>query len=584
MTNAHGRGRRRRGAAALAAVALLAAACSGGSGTTGSGAYGSVPPPTGTPKDGGTVSVALSPGISPNYIYPNEPSAENGSVIAHGLMWKSLYTPSAVASAQVDVAQSLAKLPTFSPDRKTVTVQLNDYTWSTGGAVTGADVVFTLDLLKAGLAESAANWSFYTPGQFPDGITARATGPKTVVFTLTKAYNPSYFVSMLQLLYVMPSQAWNIARTGGPHLDFTQPKNAKAIYDYLTNASKAQSAFTSNPLWQVVDGPYRLKSFDPATGSFSLTPNTAYSGPVKSRLGEVDFKTFTSTAAVFNQYKAGTLDVGTLDSGYVSQVGALKAQGYNVYGAPAPARFDSLVLNFGDTTNHVDKVIAQLYVRQALQHLIDQPGYVRSRGVYDGAGATNYTTGGANSPYPPAFGSNAPYPYSLPAATALLTDHGWKVVPGGTTTCIRPGTATNECGAGIPAGQTLSFNLVSGNSPAYIGSRDIAFASAAKQIGITITTTTKSLDYMYANLGNPFAPAHKNDWAMQDSGALYQAVGYPSSNTVFNTSGSFNLGSYSDPEADARISASTFSADPKALSAEETYLGQNLPVLFLPVP
>ncbi|MER7504224.1 ABC transporter substrate-binding protein [Nonomuraea pusilla] len=572
--------------AALAAIAVLATACTGGGGSTKdvAGSYATPPKQTGTPKDGGTATVALTPGLSPNYIYPYPPASANGTVIARGLMWRSLYRPSGAGDQITDAELSLAEQPTYSADRKTVTIKMRDYSWSDGTPVTADDVVFSFALLKAALAESPANWSFYTPGQFPDGVSAEATAPDTLTLRLETAYNPSYLLSMLTLLYVMPSKEWNIAQAGGPHLDYTQPKNAKAIYKYLTKESESQSTFASNPLWQVVNGPYRLKSFDPTTGSFSLVPNKAYKGPGDSRLDQIDFKAFTSAAAVLNQFKAGNLTVGTLDSSFITQIGALKAKGYNVYGAPAPARFDSLTINFKNTTGNFDKIIAQAYVRQALQRLIDQQGYIASRGIYNGAGSPNYSTAGAGSPYPPAFGDKAPYPYDPAAAEKLLTDNGWKVVPNGSTTCERPGTGPGECGAGIPRGQTISFTLASANTPAYVGARDVAFASAAKKLGIDVKIVTKALNYMYANYGNTFAPATKNEWAMQDFGPLYLAAGYPSSNTVFNTEGSFNLGSYHNPEVDKSIDASTFGADAKALSTEVTRLAEDLPVLFLPTP
>ncbi|GAB3857882.1 hypothetical protein GCM10028801_16990 [Nocardioides maradonensis] len=570
------------GAVALVTLGALAA-CSGG-GSTSTAGFRTLPSQVGNPRSGGSITIALTPGLNPNYIYPYPPASESGTVIARGQLWRPLYRPAGYGPKEVEPALSLAELPTYSPDRRTVTIRLKDYRWSNGKPVVAGDVVFSLALLKAALAESPANWSFYTPGQFPDGVTAVATNPRTLTLHLTRAYNPSYLLSVLELLYVMPSADWSIASTGGPHLDYTRPANAKAIYDYLTQQAESQATYATNPLWKVVNGPFQLQSFDPTTGSYSLVPNRSYSGPGDNRLDKVTFKAFTSDAAVLNQYKAGTLDVGTLDSTFVSQIGDLEAKGYHVFGAPAPARFDPLTINFENTVDNFDKLVAQPYLRQALQHLIDQPGYIRSRGVYNGAGSTNYTTAGADSPYPPAYGDSAPYPFDPTAATTLLTDHGWHVVPDGTTTCERPGTGPTQCGAGIPAGQTISFNLASANTPAYVGARDIAFASQAKKLGIKVTVFTKSLNYMYANYGNPYAPARKNDWAMQDYGPIYQAAGYPTSNTVFNTTGSFNLGSYSNPEADRLINASTFGADPKALSDEITFLGKDLPVLFLPTP
>jgi peptide/nickel transport system substrate-binding protein len=570
------------GAALLVALALVAGACSAGSDST-KRDFQDLPTETGHARDGGKVVVAQTPGLTPSTIFPYAPPAQ-GTTIAPGVMWRALYHPSGDPKQEVDVANSLADLPTFSADRRTATIRLHDYSWADGKPVVASDVVFTLDLLKGALAKSPANWGFYTPGQFPDGVTAEATDAKTVVLHLKTAYNTSYLVAILTELFVLPSHAWNIASPGGPHLDYTQPANAQAIYAYLSKQSSDQASFSTNPLWKVIDGPYQLKSFDPVTGSFVLTVNKAYSGPTTPRLTEVDFKAFTSTAAIFNQYKAGTVTVGRLDSTYISQIGSLESKGYQVYGAPSPGRSDPMLINFANTTNNFDKVIAQEYVREALQRVIDQPGYIKSRGIYDGAAVQNYSPVGQGTAYPPSFGSTAPYPYDPVAAKKLLADHGWKVVPNGSTTCQAPGTGPNQCGAGIPRGQTISFTVVSANTPAYVGARDVAFQSAAKQLGIKVTTVTKSLNYMYANLGNSYAPANKNKWGMQDAGASVNLGGYPTSNGLFNTTGSFNLGSYSSPDADRLIEQSTFGANPKALSAEATYLGKDLPGLFFPTP
>src|SRR5690606_16766536 len=111
---------------------------------------------------------------------------------------------------------------------------------------------------------------------------------------------------------------------------------------------------------------------------------------------------------------------------------------------------------------------------------------------------------------------DAPYPYDPEAAQTLLADHGWKVTPDGTTTCESPGTADDQCGADIPQGAKISFTLASANTPAYVGARDVAFVSEAKKLGIEVKVVTKSLNYMYSNYGNSFAPATKNEWAMQD--------------------------------------------------------------------
>ena len=105
-------------------------------------------------------------------------------------------------------------------------------------------MVFEIDLLKAAVAERAANWSQYTPGQFPTSVLVGDGAVEVqLVIKLDRAYNPSYFLDdQLQDsngVYPLPSTSWNIDRPGGPHLDYTNPANAKKIYDFLSGPGQA---------------------------------------------------------------------------------------------------------------------------------------------------------------------------------------------------------------------------------------------------------------------------------------------------------------------------------------------------------
>ena len=40
----------------------------------------------------------------------------------------------------------------------------------------------------------------------------------------------------------------------------------KKIFDYLTTQAKSLSTYATNPLWQVVDGPYKLSAYNATTG------------------------------------------------------------------------------------------------------------------------------------------------------------------------------------------------------------------------------------------------------------------------------------------------------------------------------
>ncbi|GEB14263.1 hypothetical protein GUY44_22140 [Pimelobacter simplex] len=578
----------RRSARALIAatsIMLLATACTTAKEppTRKDGALGSLPTESGKPKDGGTISVALPVGLSPSTMFPIPSSTD--IPLGNQLLVRNLYAEADIGTTdQVNADLSLAELPEFGADGKTVSITLKDgNSWSDGAPVVADDLIFTIDLIKAAVALSPVNYASYTPGGFPDNVvSATAKDEHTVELKLTEPINPGYFLHTVAIsLKPLPSSAWNIAAKDGPHLDPTVPANAKKIYSFLAAQGRELTDFTTNPLWKTVNGPFRLTEWDSSTGGYTLEPNPEYTGSDTSRVDAVQFRSFTSTQAMLNQLLAGELTVGTLDASFVTQADALEKKGYHVYGRPGPAAVNPLVINFANETNNFDKVIAQLYVRQALQHLVDQPGYIKSRGVYNGAATPNYSTAQAGSRYAPTFGDEPPYPYDPEAAKKLLTDHGWKVVPDGRTTCVSPGTGPSDCGAGIPEGQDLSFNLLYANSPAANVNRDLAFISEARKLGITITGEAKALNFLYKNVDNNGSPAYKDKWAMVDEGAFTMGA-YPAASFFLGSKAFFNLGSYDDPKADALFEASVHSTDPEALVAETTYLGENLPWLFMP--
>ncbi|MBA8795702.1 peptide/nickel transport system substrate-binding protein [Friedmanniella endophytica] len=575
---------------ATAAAGLLAA-CSGSTApkpqvaADGAG-FGTLPAQSGTPKPGGVVRVAESPGAGPNYIFPVTPAA-NGSVYNsyqfQNLMFRPLYGNAIGVDPKIDLAQSLAALPTYSDGNKTVTIKLNDtYTWSDGKKVDAADVVFFIDVLKAAVKENAANFGNYTPGYFPDSVASVSTpDSQTVVLKLTKAFNPEFFLqNQLSLITPMPSTVWNVASTGGAHLDFTQPKNAKAIYDYLAKQAGQVATYATNPLWQTVDGPWRLTAYNANTSGLTMKPNEKYTGPQKAQIAELQEVAFTSESAQFSQLRSGQLEVGAVPFTDLAQAPTLQQKGYAVYGYPSFG-FNYVVFNFHDSTGHFDKIIAQSYVRQALAHLQDEPGLIK--GVFRTAAVPSYGPVPAvpKTEFTPADASTNPYPYSIDAASKLLSSHGWKVVPGGQTTCTSPGTGANQCGAGIPAGTPLTWNIYYGNQPAVIEQQVTALISAAKQVGITIDSSSKTFNYLIQNFSVPSAPSNNDKWAMMDFGG-FSVSNYPTTNQIFNTTGSYNEGGYSNAQADKLIQASVFGSDRNAVATEASFLSKDVPAIFQP--
>ena len=82
-------------------------------------------------------------------------------------------------------------------------------------------------------------------------------------------------------------------------------------YDPLnpSAANNSYSTYATNPLWQVVDGPFHLVAFN-STGYVALEPNAKYSGPVKAKIKEFEELPFTTDTTEYNSLVAGNLTIG----------------------------------------------------------------------------------------------------------------------------------------------------------------------------------------------------------------------------------------------------------------------------------
>ncbi len=424
---------------AIAGMTALAA-CGGSSSSTSSnigpaGAFGKVPPAATGTQHTGTITAAFPPGATPTWIFPVVPSA-NGSVYTsfefQYQMWRPLYWLVNGVAPKEYPSMSLANDPTWSNSDKTVTVTMkSNYKWSDGQPVTSKDAEFWLDMLKAGVKESPANWGPYVPGLgMPDQITSMSTpNNTTLVINLNKSVNPTWFwENELGTVQPIPAHAWAKASASGPVLDFTNPANAKKIYDFLAAQSKSVTTYASNPLWQVVDGPYKLTSFNNTTGAFTMSPNDSYGGPHAKKISPLQGVPFTSDTAEFNAIKSGSVDTGYVPLVDLPQITKVEST-YNVFGYPEFG-WSYVAYNFKDTTGHFNDIIKQLYIRQAIAHLEDQQGYIKA--FFHGAGGEAYgpVPSIPESPFTPANAMTNPYPFSVNSAVSLLKSHGWTVNAG----------------------------------------------------------------------------------------------------------------------------------------------------------
>ena len=289
---------------------------------------------------------------------------------------------------------------------------------------------------------------------------------RVIQFKLTHSYNPAYFTqNELQSLTPLPL-AWDRTSLSGSRgsgstlpagtgngLDMTTA-GAKAVYNFLIAQNKDLSTYASNWLWQITSGPFKLKTYA-VNGASTMVPNPYYGG-VKPKISVLSYVPFTSASSEFLALASGSSGI---DVGYTSYADIARQSllaNYQLEPWPSWA-VTTLYLNFNNPK--VGAIFNQQYIRVALQSLIDEPLIVKD--VYHGyasvtMGPVPLTPASA---YLTSYLSSFPYPYDPSKAISLLTSHGWAVHPQGTTTCQRPGSASNECGAGIASGSALNFTL-----------------------------------------------------------------------------------------------------------------------------
>ena len=572
--------RRALAAAAGLAVAVTAlSACGSSSGSSSASAPG---------QAADQATWALPPNAVPNWIWPFS-SLANFSVVNaqnfQNLMFRPLYWfGDAKGGPNVNPQLSLAKLPTFSADGKTLTIKLKPYKWSNGESLTAQDVVFWINMEKA----EKSNWADYIQGQFPDNITSVKTpNASTVVLTTDKKYSQQWMLyNQISQITPMP-MAWDMTGANQKGHCATSVSGCTAVYKYLNGQSKDLATYATNPLWQVVDGPWKLSSFN-SDGHVTFVPNPKYSGPVKPTLKKFIEAPYTTDSAEYNVLRSGqTLDVGYIPTTDIAQ--GKPAGSSPVTAGPNPLSSNYTLapwflygvnyfpMNFTNPT--VGPLFKQLYIRQALQSVVDQNGIIKSAAKGYGVPTTGPIPTYPSSDLVSSLEKNNPYPFSVTAAKKYLTDHGWKVVPNGTSTCVKPGTGSGECGAGISAGTKLAFTLQYASGTQTITTAMDSMKSNAAEAGIQITLSTAPFNTI---LGVAVPTNHK--WQMENWGGgwVYAPDYYPTGESIFSTGAGSNSGAYSNPAIDKLIQATNTQTGAGVMHAYEDALAKDLPVIWQP--
>jgi peptide/nickel transport system substrate-binding protein len=592
--------------AGLVSVVLGAAACgSSSSNSTPSAAPNGAPlsgpglteptKPSGARQSGGTAYFTEGPDATPNYIFPMYSfafcSTTNNNQFMF-MMYRPLYWYGNNYRPTIDYAYSIGQQPQFSDGDKTVTIKLSPWKWSNGETVTSRDLVLWMNVLKA---SPATEWCGYAPGYFPDLVTSySAPDPSTFVMHFNKSYNPEWVTyNVLSQLTPMPL-AWDRTSLSQPaptsdngHLADTTKSGAAAVYKFLDSQSKKLGSWVGSPLWSVVDGPFKLQSFS-TDGEATLVPNPSYSGSPKATISKLVELPFTSETAIYNEMRSGgpsAITVGNVPSQYAPQLSTLAGEGYDVNSA-ASYSFNYFPLNFNNPA--VGPIFKQTYFRQALQHLVDQNGWIHAFLLK----TANPTYGPIPlAPSSPLVNSSSistnPFPFSTSAASALLSANGWKVVPGGTSTCAKPGTAVGDCGAGIRAGEGISFNIDYESGVIAVQDEMNDLAAEAKKVGMSISLTTHPFQSVVAAAlpCTPSQPICK--WQAENWGAgwIYGPDYLPTGEPLYNAGAAANAGSYSNAKMTQMIQATitgSASNEEGALTAYDHYVAQQVPVVLGP--
>ena len=570
-------------AAAVAVVSALGPATS--SGKTARTSSGTKLTIKGKPMSGGVASYALPIGDTFSWMLPleNQANYENYESNVESGMWRPLYVVGGAGSTGINYPMSIGKQPVYSHGNTVVTVTLNKgWKWSDGKPVTSADVRFFFELEAA--AVKAGKYAPYVSGEMPKDIKS-ISYPNAYEFVihLKHAYSPNWFTgNQLTWVYPLPAQAWDKTSASGKVGNYAAtPAGAAKVFSFLYSQSSKLSTYSSNPLWKTVDGPWVIKSYDATTSHTVLSANRKYTGPGKPHLAGYQIYSFSSDTAELDAVRSGVVDFGYLPFSDAAQISNFKNQGYNV--VPWTYFYNEAV-EFG-YTGPWKALVSQLYIRQALQHLVNQPLYIQRTlhgyGIPDYGIAPDYA--GSNL-VAPALRSN-PYPYSVSAAKALLTSHGWAKGAKGIDVCKKPGTGAHECGAGIAKGAPLTIQLMYTTEVPSFQAQVEAFQTAAAQVGISLPLDGQTQNTMYSIAG--VCPPGPCKWGIAAySGYMWDFGQYqvlPGGQNQFGK-GNYWAGGYNSPQADKLIAADHTSSKLSALYAAETSLSKNVASLFWPLP
>ena len=483
------------------------------------------------PPPCGTVIVPAGVGMNPTpaAVETLHPALYTGSLYeneAFQIMYRPLVWVG--SDAAIDPVNSLASNIAVNADRTRFTVTLRPWHWSDGAAVASADVLYDWRIIKA-LGPAYAD---YLVGGVPNAIRdVEAPDANTVVFTTTHPVNPEWFeLSGLSQFYPLPQHVWG----------------RYSIAQQQTLQSEAS-------FYDVVDGPYRLRSF--ALGRHAVfVPNERYDGH-RSSIARFVID-FLGGANPLEALEGGQLDIATIPFALLDATRHLE-NFRQVAIANAPV-LSSIIPNL---KNPDLPFLGDVRVRQAIARAIDQKRIIAA--VYHGQALEQhgFVPSSMTSFLAPALRSgHSPLDYDPAAARALLD---------------AAGDRTGSDGIRTDHGHPLAFTvLVTAGAEERLLMLQLAQADL-RRVGIALDIKEVEFNQLLARMLGP-----PTGW---DAVFLaWTILTYPDPTDWFASGSTQNYEHYSDPEMDRLLDAATGSADRDVLFKLEMFALEQQPMIFLP--
>jgi peptide/nickel transport system substrate-binding protein len=385
--------------------------------------------------------------------------------------------------------------------------------------------------------------------------------------------------------------------------------DCKKVWSFLTDdGGKAKSpkmaaslaTYATNPAWQVVDGPWHLVEFK-TDGTAGFKPNSKYSGPQHPFLSEFIEVPYTSDTSEYSALSSSPGTTGNLDVGYApsqdlpTNTGPVGSTGANA--ALMKGKYNLFPVydwginyfpwNFNSTTDvgggtKAGYLFRQLYIRQAMQMLVDQPAIIKN--VDKGYGVPTYGPVPVypTNPFASSTEKNNPYPFNLSKAKSLLTSHGWTVNPGGVSVC----NSSSKCGTGIHPGAKLQFNELYAGGTTAIDDTVTAEVSDWSKIGIKVSLHSTTFDNVLTTAIPCSFTSSSCSWELGNWGGgwVFAPDYLPTGEEIFATGAGSNSGSYNDATNNKYIHLTNVSTNQKYFTKYEDYLAKQLPVVWQPNP